>query len=213
MIKRQAGHQPETYTPVFRELEIRRLVSLVKQWMEIEKMRPEFTVLELEKKSQVNFHGLNLNIRIDRIDELEESSQLIIDYKTGEVNVRKWHGDRPEEPQIPLYAVIHKDEANAVAFAGLKRGRLGFTGLSAKPGLVDGVKPVSEVDPENAWEKLITDWEMILSKLAGEYLQGLASVTPRKDACQYCDLHSLCRIYERNGMLSDSSHDGSSPEE
>jgi hypothetical protein len=29
----------------------------------------------------------------------------VIDYKTGEAKVAAWLGDRPDEPQLPMYAL------------------------------------------------------------------------------------------------------------
>jgi probable DNA repair protein len=208
VIHKQARHQPETYTSGFCQLEGRRLVSLVRQWMEIERTRPGFSVLELEKKHQVNFHGLNIRMRIDRVDELEGGGQVLIDYKTGEVNVKKWQGERPEEPQMPLYAVTHDGDTKAVVYAGMKKGKLAYTGLAEKPDLIDGVQSVSELPTEHVWQQCLAIWDASLAKLAGEYLQGQADVAPRdKQACRTCDLHTLCRIHERDWLLSDTSED------
>ena len=208
VIKQQARHQPETYSAGFCRLEGRRLLSLVKQWMEIERRRPGFTVLEMEKKLQVNFYGLSLRMRLDHIDEYEIGGYAVKDYKTGDVNVLKWQGERPEEPQLPLYAVTHGGQIKAVAYAGMKKGRLAFTGLGEDPELIEGVVPVSEIVTEDSWRKHLSDWESNLEKLAEEYLHGEAGVMPRDNkACQYCDLHTLCRIHERKWFISDNTGD------
>ena len=197
VIREQTKQQPETFTAEFRRLEGRRLTTLIKEWMAIEIKRPAFSIQELEKRHETTFHGLNLRMRIDRIDELQDGSLLVIDYKTGEVHTRKWEGERPEEPQLPLYAVTIAGNVRAMVFAGMKKGKLGFVGLSAGPDLLDGVKPVSELVADETWEHRLKDWEQVLGSLAEEYLKGHASVTPRDNqACTYCDLHSLCRIHE-----------------
>ena len=46
-------------------------------------------------------------------------------------------------------------------------------------------------------KELLGDWEKVLGNLAGEFRKGCATVTPRKNACTYCHLGSLCRIKER----------------
>lgn len=205
-IRKHAKMKPETFSPEFRRLETRRLASLVSQWMVIEKARTEFTIVDLEKRHEANFYGLNLRMRIDRIDELPDGGQVLIDYKTGEVSVNKWEGDRPEEPQLPLYAVTLKDDIKAVAFAGLKKGRLGYAGIGETAELIEGVKSAGESGEE--WQTQLQEWEKILSDLAEEYVQGNASVTPTETACRYCDLHSLCRIHEREWLMTDGEEHG-----
>ena len=205
-IRKHSKLKPETFTPEFRRLETRRLASLISQWMAIEKARPEFTIGDLEKRHDANFHGLNLRMRIDRIDELPEGGQVLIDYKTGEVSVNKWEGDRPEEPQLPLYAVSLKDDIKAVTFAGMKKGRLGYTGMGETADLIDGVKAAGEAEEE--WQAQLREWEKVLGDLAEEYIQGNASVTPTKTACRYCDLHSLCRIHEREWLMTGDEEQG-----
>ncbi len=202
-IRNQAKLKPETFTPEFKRLETRRLVALVMQWMNIEWARPEFTISDLEKRHVVNFHGLNLRMRIDRIDDIPEVGKVLIDYKTGDVTIKKWEGDRPEEPQLPLYAVTLKDDIKAVAFGGMKKGRLGYTGLGETEELINGVKSAGDTAQE--WQDQLRQWETILAGLADEYLQGHASVTPTENACRYCDLHSLCRIREREWLMNDDN--------
>lgn len=205
-IRKHAKMKPETFTPEFRRLETRRLASLVSRWMSIEKARPEFTIDELEKRHDVNFYGLNLRMRIDRVDELPDGGQVLIDYKTGEISVNKWEGDRPEEPQLPLYAVTLKNDIKAVAFAGLKKGRLGYAGIGETADLIEGVKSAGESGEE--WQAQLREWEKVLRDLAEEYVQGNAIVSPTESACRYCDLHSLCRIHEREWMMTEGEEQG-----
>jgi probable DNA repair protein len=205
-IRNQARLKPETFTPEFRRLETRRLVALVMQWMEIDKRRPEFRVSDLEKRHETSFHGLNLRMRIDRVDELPDGGLVIIDYKTGDVSVNKWEGERPEEPQLPLYAVTLEGDVKAVAFACLKKGRLKYHWLGERSDILDEMEDAVTV--EGFWQNHLDEWEAVLGKLAEEYLQGHASVTPTKTACRYCDLHSLCRIHERELLMSDNTDSG-----
>jgi ATP-dependent helicase/DNAse subunit B len=42
---------------------------------------------------------------------------------------------------------------------------------------------------------LIADWDWQLERLAQQLSQGQAEVQPyNQTACQFCDLHGLCRI-------------------
>ncbi len=40
-------------------------------------------------------------------------------------------------------------------------------------------------------------WRRRLEDLAKRFQEGDARVDPLKDACKYCDVKPLCRIYER----------------
>ena len=50
------------------------------------------------------------------------------------------------------------------------------------------------------WESLLSQWQDTLSQLASAFREGDAQVDPKitnsKSACEYCDLHALCRIDE-----------------
>src|ERR1700747_974209 len=59
-----------------------------------------------KKLDNVSVGGLKLRLRADRIDLLENGQRLLLDYKSGEVSVKDWEGERPDEPQRPLYAIF-----------------------------------------------------------------------------------------------------------
>ena len=131
--------------------------------------------------------------RIDRMDKLEDGGHVLIDYKTGLPNPRHWQGPRPDEPQLPLYAVSAPEELAAVAFARLKPGEMRFMGWSVD----ERVLPRVEVYRE--WQKLMAEWKHDAETLGKAFANGDARVDP-KDAektCRRCDLHTLCRVYER----------------
>jgi len=131
-IQQQAQHRSETFTDKFRQLEQKRLVNLVRNWLRIDLGRPPFTVVATEKGHHVNFAGITLGMRLDRVDELPDGRLVIIDYKTGDVNINHWEGDRPSDPQLPLYAVTCDGEVAALAYASLKTGDMKYIGLAGR---------------------------------------------------------------------------------
>ena len=46
------------------------------------------------------------------------------------------------------------------------------------------------------WEQQISQWERVVTELAGEFREGVALVAPLKgkSSCQYCGLEPLCRV-------------------
>jgi probable DNA repair protein len=200
-IKLQISQQPETFTDRFTELEQQRLEQLLKQWLLIERDRGEFKVISTEEWKTILFEDIELHLRVDRVDELADGRCVILDYKTGAVTKNDWESDNPNDPQLPLYAVTNGQQVAAIAFASLKRGKMGFVGLADAEDILPHVKQ----DADMAWQEKLDNWEQILITLANDFRSGIATVEPTTSACRYCDLHSLCRIHERMESPVDNS--------
>jgi probable DNA repair protein len=194
-------HRPETFTPRFIAIEQDRLTELIIEWLELEKQRAPFKAFSLEQKERINLAGLELDVRVDRIDLLEDETKLIIDYKTGKnLSYKGWFEQRLEEPQLPLYSTTESDQISGVCLAGVNQSKPGFKGITEQGGVVPGVKEFSKIREStdySSWDGLKNAWKQRLELLAEEILAGRADVCP-KDAkvCTYCPLPSLCRIYE-----------------
>ena len=76
-------------------LELERLRSLLEEWLEVERSRDAFRIAALEESVTLELSQLSVVLRVDRIDELPGGERVIIDYKTGESQVRHWLGERP----------------------------------------------------------------------------------------------------------------------
>ncbi len=192
-IASQSKYFPETFSKRFTEIERQRLFKLMNTWLLIERDRESFTVKATEKGHHVIFNGITLHMRIDRIDELADGRLVIIDYKTGKVTVNAWSGERPDDPQLPLYRVTSEGDIAALVFAKIRAGECAYVGVSEEEGLLPGVKTHKEI----TWEEQREEWEGVLKNLARDFLAGKAIVDPKPYACQYCDLESFCRIDEK----------------
>src|SRR5207249_1119255 len=124
----------------FAELERERLARLAREWLEIEKARAPFEVAALEERRTLNVAGLELSGRIDRMDRLEKGGHALIDYKTGQATRNAWLGERPDDPQLPLYAVSAPERIDAVAFARLNPGEMAFRGFSKEKNILPKVE-------------------------------------------------------------------------
>ena len=76
----------EQMQPRYLELEEKRLVRLVTEWLEYERTRVPFTVDATEEDANPTIAGLTLKLRLDRLDRLNDGSLLVIDYKSGNVS-------------------------------------------------------------------------------------------------------------------------------
>ncbi|WP_041523283.1 PD-(D/E)XK nuclease family protein [Gilvimarinus agarilyticus] len=156
----------------FRQLETERLQQLLSHWLALERAREPFTVQSIESEYQLTFEGLELTVRVDRIDQLATGKPLIIDYKTGQVNPSSWRPENFTEPQLPLYAcTLAQDGAQAIAFAQINASEQCFTGLGTATGIA-GIKDI----PEEQWQQQLDDWQQRLAQLAREFREAWAAV-------------------------------------
>ena len=192
--------------PLVLALEAGRLSRLAREWLErIERSRLPFAVLESELELVLSLGGLDVRLRLDRVDRLADGGITVIDYKTGRaVPPAKWFDPRPQAPQLALYALAWRarfpsQPVRAVAYAQVKRGELKLLGLAADKTLGLGVPPPSSVGLAD-WGVVESQWQESLTSLAAEISRGHAAVAPRDaETCRRCGLHAFCRI----GALAD----------
>lgn len=187
-------------------LERKRLVSLLRGWAEVELRRGAwFRVKAIEAERRMEIGGLPLRGRIDRVDELPDGSELVIDYKSGNASRYDWLTERPREPQLLIYSV--EGNFSGVSFARLVPGELKFVGISKYDGL-PGIKPYESDNAFRAkaegkdWDGLMGFWKSALEGLARDFMSGVADIDPNggvsgnESACLYCELPALCRVAE-----------------
>lgn len=187
--------------PEYLGLEKQRLYHLIHDWLTLEKQRPPFKVINNEKTSQLTIDRLALTVRIDRVDELADGKKLIIDYKTGKnSDINSWFSERPDEPQLPLYALLDSDHTVGITFAQVASGETCFKGLSHYSLDIKGIKPIAEIKKATAlsWNEQLAQWHTTLSQLSHDFCEGMAEVNPKEAAqtCLWCALKPLCRINE-----------------
>jgi hypothetical protein len=117
-----------------------------------------------------------------------------LDYKTSDkLNVDDWDGDRPDAPQLPLYAVKSGRDVEGVFYAKL---------------VPRDTKLLGHAGEALAWRE--PEWRRVVDQLGASFLRGDAAVDPKYPGktCEFCDLHSLCRIAEvRAGAVVEDETD------
>ena len=186
----------------FAELERVRLAKLANEWLVLEKTRKAFEVMALEEKRRLQIAGLELDGRIDRMDRLleGEGGYVLIDYKTGNrVTPKDWEPPRPDDPQLPLYAVAAPEALSVVALAKVRPGAMRFTGFAKAKELMPRVQPAK------SWPALLAEWKKETEALGAAFAAGAAAVDPKRDlkTCLRCDLQTLCRVYEKFNVLEE----------
>jgi ATP-dependent helicase/DNAse subunit B len=192
------------------ELEAQRLIRLVAAWLEYEAARLPFEVVETEAKRTVQIAGLAFDLRLDRIDCLNDETQLVIDYKSGAVSPSDWELPRPDDVQLPLYAGFGIDpgkELGGLVFAKIRAGDMKFAGQvgDAAATLFAGLKGFNPLVRNPLTAEQLLGWRDCIRQLAKDFLDGKAEVDPTDapKTCEHCGLQSLCRIQERAPLDED----------
>lgn len=193
----------EIMPPRYLELEHMRLTNLVTQWLAYERTRADFTVAGTEVVRDKQIDGLDLQLRMDRVDRLADGKLLVIDYKTGTVDRKAWDLPRPDDVQLPLYAGFGLDEdaeCGGLLFAKIRAGEVEFDGrvADAKSTLLPDLGARSALAKNRLTEQDLAAWREYVEQMARDFVAGDANVDPRdpEKTCEKCGLHTLCRIVE-----------------
>jgi len=190
------------------ELEEQRLTRLVSEWLDYEATRAAFEVTETEAGRTIHLAGLTFNLRLDRIDLLNDDSLLVIDYKTGEVQPKTWDLPRPDDVQLPLYAGFalnpETEPLGGLVFAKVRAGDQCFAGRvgQAVSTLLPALKGTSPLVKNPLSAEQIIDWKQYIEQLARDFTAGRAEVDPREapKTCARCGLQTLCRIHQNESQ-------------
>ena len=191
------------------ELEEQRLARHVVEWLQFEVARVAFEVAETEAGRSVSVGGLAIDLRLDRIDRLNDDSLLVIDYKTGDVSHKSWEQPRPDDVQLPLYAGFALDRENerlgGLVFAKVRPGDKSFAGHVGDPSatLIAGLKSTTALAKNLLTVEQLEDWRDYIERMARDFLSGRADVDPRDypETCERCGLQTLCRIQENRAAF------------
>jgi probable DNA repair protein len=201
------------------ELEEQRLIRLVSEWLHYESTRIEFEILDTEADRTIHLAGLTFDLRLDRIDRLNDGSLLVIDYKTGQVTPKSWQLPRPDDVQLPLYAgfALHSEETlGGLVFAKVRSSSPAFAGHvgDAKATLFSGLSASSSLVKDKFTAEMLIDWRHSIEQLARDFLSGRVAVDPRDypRTCDRCGLQTLCRIQENQALL-DAEEDSENDDE
>jgi ATP-dependent helicase/nuclease subunit B len=171
-----------------------RMASVLCKWLDIERQREPFEVEQLEQGTPVaRFASVDFTVRIDRMDRLADGTHVLIDYKTGNATP-DWRGDRPDNPQLPIYALLHPEALVAVAYGRVNAAECRFVAEAERPAIFMPGGQKSQLEGMANLAALIEVWSGRIGNLAADFAAGRAAVAPTLRACKTCRLHGLCRV-------------------
>jgi probable DNA repair protein len=197
--------------PALRALEEKRALAIVTAWLAIECAREPFVAVQVEEKHALTAAGLTLNVRLDRMDQLEDGSRVVIDYKGGSSLpkvLNDWERERPVHLQLPAYAAVLDKEGILDTVAGLMLVHL-HSGAQAPVGLLsreiglEGPTLFAQAEyPDPDWSAAISRLKNVVHALASEFTSGLATNQSwSRTDLQYCDVSALLRRYDDEQQL------------
>ena len=218
-------HGGDAWMAAYLASEQRRLRTRIEEWLrDHEAERVPFTVEATEKVLEnVSVGGLKLRLRADRVDRVggqpgEDGQRLLLDYKSGEVAIKDWEGERPNEPQLPLYATFGNVENVAgVVFARINVEKTGLEGcVSDARAQLFADKNSSSKLVKNPYDAAMRDeWANALVNLAEDFLHGEAQVDPKEQrkTCRFCAMPGLCRVAEQREAVGDGEAEAGESDE
>lgn len=184
----------DLWTEAYLEIAHRRLTHLLQQWLGKELLRDAFTVMQQEEKQLISVGPLELSIRPDRVDKVNEGL-VFVDYKTSRsLSSEDWLGDRPLAPQLPLYALLAEpEEVRGLAFGRVRAGTdMGWISLQSEAGLF----PKKGSTTSGDLAEQVALWQTELARLAQAFACGVVDVDPKlyPKTCEFCQQRLLCRL-------------------
>jgi len=182
----------------FFNIEEMRLVSYLEKWIRHELKRGDFEIKETEKNISIQLGCLGFNIKIDRIDEVNQNN-IVIDYKSGTTKtLNEWFLNAYGELQMPFYALFASNKPiDAIAIGVINSPKPQWIGIGRDKDLLQGIKD-SSATKYQSWDDLISFWKCRIDNAIKSYESGNAAVkfTREKDLA-YCKVKPILRLPER----------------
>ncbi|MEZ2346003.1 PD-(D/E)XK nuclease family protein [Terriglobus sp. RCC_193] len=185
------------------EVQRKRLHRLLSDWLDLEFLRKPFRVDGMEVEvGEARIGPLAMQLRVDRIDRIPlangSEATLLIDYKTGAAERKDWFGDRPDAPQLPLYAIASGiPDVQGIAFGRVRVGKSGmnFEEMVSDRALI-GEQASKGRRSEPTFQERMEEWQRDLTALAEAFARGEAAVEPKDylTTCKRCPSRLLCRV-------------------
>lgn len=188
------------------DLEAQRLMPLLVAFVELDKAREDFTVVQVEEDDpHVTVGPLTLWLKLDRLDELATGDRVVIDYKTGKVARKDWNPSRPGNMQLPLYATFTGENVNGVAFVQVSAHGVKYDGVANDSVDIEGVIPTQKLHASfrdsagesiKEWDALTSAWRECLLGLADDFAAGNCGINPRHADDAKGQMAVLTRVFD-----------------
>ena len=157
-----ARHERNT-DEVLRQLlvmERERVAGLLREFVALDLEREDFEVIAIERKLELDFAKVQIELRIDRIDRIGSGRIAIIDYKTGAEKKFLDSAGIPREIQLVAYACAVTEAVGALALANVDSRIVGFNGAGEGFTAIEG------------WDDQLATWSQLVRDACVEIARG-----------------------------------------
>lgn len=168
------------------KLERMRLQRLLQMFIDAELERPEFTVTQVETELELRRQAVSLDLRVDRIDRLDDGTLLVIDYKSGVTRNLLDAAGAPAEWQTVVYAVALDEPVGGLLLINMDSRGIAYRGVGSSV-------PWSPLAP-GEWSGRLADWSLSVEDAIGRIAAGDARVNLALTTNQSRPLNVLSRV-------------------
>jgi len=155
---RHERHADKTLRALF-QLEKKRTAALLARVVDVDRGRRGFVVDAVEQELKATFGTLELALRCDRVDRLDDDSVLILDYKSSRTKKFLTRG-APNDLQLLVYATAIEEP---VAGLGLYR-------IDSAMVEIDGAGPA--LGESEDWNETLGEWRQMVRTAAADFVRG-----------------------------------------
>ena len=197
-------------SPTLHANESLRTTRVIVALLEQEKTRADFRIDELEVSRVHLLAGVEIRVRMDRVDRLTDG-RAVIDYKSGAPQSFTIGGERPRNVQLLVYAALVGAPLVGVASVHLQARGVGWRGAAIEKSVFPQLSARSDVAVP--WPGVLPYAQYAIEGLVREFVAGDAAVAPGPQACERCHLAGLCRIDSADLALEDTLPEGAALDE
>ena len=173
--------------PVLRallDLETERVRMLLHGVVELDRSRDAFTIMDAETSRALDIDGLRLQLRVDRIDRLDDGELVILDYKTGQERRFLSRDGMPKDLQLVIYACAVDEPVSDLGLVNIDSRSIGISGAGRT------------FTPDLDWASALQDWRNEVEAAAGEMSRGDVRINGLQSRQAARPLALLSRISE-----------------
>jgi probable DNA repair protein len=166
------------------KLERLRIAELLKQFVDIDRARGEFSIAAVEQELAFAEADVRMQLRVDRVDRLPDGALLILDYKTGGKRTFLNSDGSPKEIQLIAYALALDEPVSAVALVNIDSRAMSFSG--AGHGYTDS----------HAWDETLAGWKSLVRSACRDLSAGDVRINAMQAVKDARDFNLLSRYTE-----------------